>query len=75
MQVLRYVGVTGLLEDLQRKIHLHEGLVEALGDLDVGVSRVESELAFVTQAALNEKNQLQQLHVSLLLKYSFVVAV
>ena len=64
IRVLCYVGVTSLLEDLQRKICLHEELVEALGDLNVGVIRAETGMAFVTQATLSEKNQLQQLRVS-----------
>jgi len=53
-----------LVEDLESKIRLHEELVEALGDLDVGVSRAESGMASVTQTALSEQSQLQQLNVS-----------
>ena len=61
----RHTGAVDLISELERKSRLHDELIEVLGDLDIGLARVESAISIVQgMVSINEQNRLQQLNVS-----------
>ena len=63
----RHTGAVSLINELERKSRLHDELIEVLGDLDIGLTRVESAISIVRGmvSSVNEQNRLQQLSVSI----------